>query len=60
VEAGQALLDDGLEDGVTVVVEGTAKLQPGAHITTGGNGNGAAEGQGKGKGEGRGRQDKPQ
>lgn len=57
VEAGQALLDDGLEDGVTVVVEGTAKLQPGAHITTGGNGNG---GEAKGKGEGRGRPDKSQ
>lgn len=42
VEAGQALLDDGLAEGDTVVVEGTAKLQPGARISTG-------EGQGKPK-----------
>lgn len=52
VEAGLALLDEGLDDGVTVVVEGTAKLQPGSRVATGGgNGDG---GQGKPKGEGKG------
>lgn len=60
VEAGQALLDEGLAEGDTVVVEGTAKLQPGARISTGGtNGEGQGGdgngGQGKGKGRGEGK-----
>ncbi|EME71240.1 membrane-fusion protein [Paramagnetospirillum caucaseum] len=53
VEAGQALLDEGLQDGDTVVVEGTAKLQPGTRVSTG-------EGQGKDRGEGKGRAGKTQ
>ncbi len=48
-EAGQALLDEGLAEGDIVVVEGTAKLQPGSRISTGEKG-----------GEGKGRAGKPQ
>lgn len=51
VEAGMALLDDGLEAGDVVVVEGTAKLQPGSRIATGEHrgGEGGKEGRGQGK-----------
>jgi multidrug efflux system membrane fusion protein len=48
-EAGLALLEDGLAEGDMVVVEGTAKLQPGSRIFTGEKG-----------GEGKGRAGKPQ
>jgi multidrug efflux system membrane fusion protein len=54
VEAGQALVEEGVADGDTVVVEGTAKLQPGARIQTGEKG-GDGQGQGQGRGEGKGR-----
>ncbi len=59
VEAGQALLDEGLADGDTVVVEGTAKLQPGARISTGGT-NGEGQGGNGNGGQRKGRPDKPQ
>lgn len=56
VEAGQALVEEGVADGDTVVVEGTAKLQPGARIQTGEKGGeGQGQGQGQGRGEGKGR-----
>ncbi|MDO8608749.1 MAG: efflux RND transporter periplasmic adaptor subunit [Phaeospirillum sp.] len=35
IEANQALLDDGLEDGETVVTDGVAKLATGSRISTG-------------------------
>ncbi|WP_096700445.1 efflux RND transporter periplasmic adaptor subunit [Magnetospirillum sp. 15-1] len=59
VEAGQALLDEGLAEGDTVVVEGTAKLQPGARISTGENRGEGQGGDGKG-GQRKGRPDKSQ
>ncbi|WP_148207468.1 efflux RND transporter periplasmic adaptor subunit [Paramagnetospirillum magneticum] len=59
VEAGQALVDEGLAEGDTVVVEGTAKLQPGARISTGDKA-GEGQGQGQGRGEGKGRAGRPQ
>ncbi|KIL99853.1 putative Co/Zn/Cd efflux system membrane fusion protein [Paramagnetospirillum magnetotacticum MS-1] len=58
VEAGQALLDDGLTEGDTVVVEGTAKLQPGSRISTGEKGAEGQGGEGKGGGQRKGRPDK--
>jgi membrane fusion protein, multidrug efflux system len=56
VEAGQALIDDGLKDGDTVVVEGTAKLQPGAKVNTG-EGRGGEGRSGEGLAERKGRPD---
>jgi multidrug efflux system membrane fusion protein len=44
-EAGQALLDEGLAEGDVVVVEGTAKLQPGSRISTGEKGGGEGKGR---------------
>lgn len=49
VEAGQALIAEGLGDGDVVVVEGTAKLQPGAKVNTGGGHGGAGQGNRKGQ-----------
>ena len=48
VEAEQALLDSGLEEGEIVVTEGVGKLQPGSRIATGGEGSGEG-GNRKGK-----------
>lgn len=52
VEAGQALLDEGLEEGETVVTDGVAKLASGSRISTAedkGGDNPGGTGQGKGK-----------
>ena len=60
IEAGQALLDSGLEEGETVVTDGMAKLSNGSRISTGedrkGEGGNGEGGKGEGrKGSGKGR-----
>ena len=54
IEAGQALLDSGLEEGETVVSDGMAKLSNGSRISTGEDRKGDGKGEG-GKGSGKGR-----
>ncbi|CAA7617585.1 efflux RND transporter periplasmic adaptor subunit [Magnetospirillum sp. SS-4] len=47
IEAGQALIESGVEEGETVVAEGVAKLAQGSRVATGGDSKG---GNGRGKG----------